>query len=140
MLNLLLKTMFLEDNNISCKLSYIWVEIYVLGVTIYSGVYDTPQINKTEIILSHLYTNIGSFCTGPQAKFGPKPKTQSPIKSSRGNSIRDKSYYYCAHTIASILQKHNITYDKAYLRCGLERDTSRNNCHSTKKFAHSCLK
>ena len=54
MLNLLLKTMFLEDNNISCKLSYIWVEIYVLGVTIYSGVYDTPQIQKIEILLSHL--------------------------------------------------------------------------------------
>ena len=71
--------MFLEDNNISCKLPHIWVEIYVLGVTIYSGVYDTPQITKTEIILSHLYTNIGPFCTGPQDKFGPKPKTQSPI-------------------------------------------------------------
>ena len=50
MLNLLLKTMFLEDNNISCKLPHIWVEIYVLGVTIYSGVYDTLQIHMIEIL------------------------------------------------------------------------------------------
>ena len=80
MLNLLLKTMFLEDNNISCKLSYFWVEIYVLGVTIYSGVYDTPQIHKIEILLSHLYTNIGPFCTNPQDSPGVNNSLSSQEK------------------------------------------------------------
>ena len=39
----------------------IWVEIYVLGATIYSGVYDTPQKDMIEIFLSHLYTILAHF-------------------------------------------------------------------------------
>ena len=145
MLNLLLKTMFLEDSNISCKLSYICVEIYVLGVTIYSGVYDTPQINMIEILLSHLYTTLAHFALAfktPQEsimllfhrkiklwRYVPKISSlaQNPIPAPNsrsnppGTTPFETNHIIVPVQLLAFCKKHNIIYDNAFLRCGLER-------------------
>ena len=152
---MLIKTLFWTKNNISCKLSYSWCEVFVLGCTISSWAYDMPLSHTIIILRWHLWANhIGPFCTGPQdsprvnidhfcteklslqklvTSQNPNIRPQISDRNSRDNSISDKSYgsrKKCWHS-----QKKHHRCAPAYLGCGLQLDASQNGGVSSKKFA-----